>query len=116
MPPTPSPTYERLRDSIAKRMLMSHVHQPLMLMELLGRRSPAPAQDVARRILGEDVTQIDFYAGPNGLDVIRIVAGEALGLALMATRLSRRRRGGCQTIANPDGISAAIKDGVDIDR
>jgi hypothetical protein len=32
-----------------------------MLMELLGRRSPAPAQDVARRILGEDVTQIDYY-------------------------------------------------------
>ena len=61
MPPTPSPTYERLRDTIAKRMRMSHVYQPLMLMELLGRRSPAPAQDVARRILGEDVTQIDDY-------------------------------------------------------
>jgi len=116
MPPTPSPTYERLRHYIAKRMRMSHVDQPLMLMELLGRRSPAPAQDVARRILGEDVTQFDFYVGPNGLDVIRIVAGEALGLALMATRFSRRRRGGCQTIANPDGISAAVKDGVDIDR
>ncbi len=78
--------------------------------------SPALAQDVARRILGEDVTQFDFYAGPNGLDVIRIVAGEALGLALMATRFSRRRWGGCQTIANPDGISAAIKDGIDIYR
>ena len=61
MPPTPSPTYERLRDTIARRMRMSHVYQPLMLMELLGRRSPAPAQDVARRILGEDVTQIEYY-------------------------------------------------------
>ena len=61
MPPTPSPTDERLRDTIAKRMRMSHVDQPLMLMELLARRSPAPAQDVARRILGEDVTQIDDY-------------------------------------------------------
>ena len=61
MPPTPSPTYERLRDYIAKRMRMSDVYQPLMLMELLGRRNPAPAQDVARRILGEDVTQIDYY-------------------------------------------------------
>ena len=27
MPPTPSPTYERLRDFIAKRMRMSHVTQ-----------------------------------------------------------------------------------------
>jgi hypothetical protein len=45
MPPTPSPTststYERLRDYIAKRMRMSHVYQPLMLREVLGRRSPA---------------------------------------------------------------------------
>jgi len=61
MPPTPSPTYERLRETIAKRMRMSHIDQPLMLMELLGRRSPAPAEDVARRILGEDVTQIEVY-------------------------------------------------------
>jgi len=36
IPPTPSPTYERLREYIAKRMRMSHVDQPLMLMELLG--------------------------------------------------------------------------------
>jgi hypothetical protein len=50
MPPTPSPTDERLRDTIAKRMRIGHIYQPLMLMELLGRRSPAPAQDVARRI------------------------------------------------------------------
>jgi hypothetical protein len=28
MPPTPSPTYERLRDFIAKRMRMSHIDQP----------------------------------------------------------------------------------------
>jgi hypothetical protein len=61
MPPTSPPTYERLRHYIAKRMRMSHIYQPLMLMELLGRRSPAPAQVVARRILGEDVTQIDYY-------------------------------------------------------
>jgi hypothetical protein len=30
-------------------MRMSHIDQPLMLMELLGRRSPAPAQ-----VLGGD--------------------------------------------------------------
>jgi len=46
MPPTPSPPYERLRETIAKRMRMSHIYQPLMLMELLGRgfawQQPAP--------------------------------------------------------------------------
>jgi diadenosine tetraphosphate (Ap4A) HIT family hydrolase len=30
-------------------------------LELLGRSSPAPAQDIARRILGEDVTQVEYY-------------------------------------------------------
>jgi hypothetical protein len=32
-------------------MRMSPIDQPLMPMELLGRRSPAPAQDIASRIL-----------------------------------------------------------------
>ncbi len=36
IPPPPSATYQRLRETIAKRMRMSHVYQPLMLMELLG--------------------------------------------------------------------------------
>ena len=57
----PSSAYERLRHTIAERMRMSHEYQPLMLMELLARHSPAPAQDVARRILGEDVTQVEYY-------------------------------------------------------
>ncbi|MFO8237080.1 MAG: hypothetical protein R6U00_02260, partial [Prochlorococcaceae cyanobacterium] len=39
--------YQRLRETIAERMRMSHIDQPLMLMELLGRHT----QDVARRIL-----------------------------------------------------------------
>ncbi|MCP9796803.1 hypothetical protein [Cyanobium sp. Lug-B] len=33
-------------------MRMGPIDQPLMLMELLGRRSPAQPHDVARRILG----------------------------------------------------------------
>ncbi len=52
MPPPPSPAFLRLRAFIAKRMRLRPIDHPLMLMELLGRRSPAPAQDVARRILG----------------------------------------------------------------
>ena len=56
-----SDAFQRLRVYIAERMRMSHIYQPLMLLELLGRHSPAPAQDVARRILGEDVTQIEYY-------------------------------------------------------
>jgi hypothetical protein len=63
MLPPPSTTYQRLRQYIAERMRMSPTDQPLMLLELLGRCSPAPAHDVARRILGEDVTQIRDLSG-----------------------------------------------------
>jgi ATP adenylyltransferase len=80
MPPTPSPTYERLRDTIARRMRMSHIDQPLMLMELLGRRSPAPAQDVARRILGEDATQIDYYTELFKRMVGKVLTGNGITL------------------------------------
>ncbi len=31
MPPHPSPTYERLRDDVTRRMRMSPIDQPLML-------------------------------------------------------------------------------------
>jgi len=54
--PNPSPTDERLRESIAKRMRMSHVVQPLMLMELLKTcscyrtiSSPAKMESLAAR-------------------------------------------------------------------
>ena len=50
MASSPSAAFLRLRHYIAERMRMSPIDQPLMLIELLGRRSPAPAQDVAPRI------------------------------------------------------------------
>jgi len=57
---------------------MSHIYQPLMLMELLGRRSPAPAQDVARRILGEDVTQIEYYTERVKRMVDKVLTGNGI--------------------------------------
>ncbi|MCT0247382.1 hypothetical protein [Synechococcus sp. CS-205] len=47
-------------------------------MELLGRRSPAPAQDIARRILGEDVTQIDYYTERVKRMVGRVLTGNGI--------------------------------------
>ena len=61
MEPARSSAYDRLAAYINQRMRMSHIYQPLMLMELLGRSSPAPAEDIARRILGEDSSQIEYY-------------------------------------------------------
>ena len=73
-----SDAFQRLRTYIAERMRMSHIYQPLMLMELLGRTSPAPAQDVARRILGEDVTQIDYYTERVRRMVVKVLTGNGI--------------------------------------
>ena len=101
MPPHPSATYERIRQCIAKRMRMSHIYQPLMLMELLGRRSPAPAQDGARRILGEDVTRIDYYTER----VKRMV-----GKVLTGNGITRYERGTDDLVGGvAEGFCAAVE-------
>ena len=61
MEPARSGAYDRLTETINRGMRMLHIYQPLMLMELLGRSSPAPAEDIARRILGQDSSQIEYY-------------------------------------------------------
>lgn len=61
MEPARSSSYDRLSEYINRRMRMSHIYQPLMLMELLGRPTPPSAEDIARRILGEDSSQIEYY-------------------------------------------------------
>jgi hypothetical protein len=49
---SPSAAFLHLRAFIVEQMRMSHIYQPLMLIELLGRSNPAPARDVAQRIRG----------------------------------------------------------------
>jgi len=57
MPPHPSPAYERVRHTIAKRMRMSHIYHPLTLMELLG-------QGLARQQLADRHGQEECAQGP----------------------------------------------------
>lgn len=61
MASSPSASFLRLQEFVLHRMRMSHIYQPLMLLELLSRQGPTQVQDIARRILGEDTTQIDYY-------------------------------------------------------
>ena len=90
MPPPPSATYKRLRETIAERMRMGHIYQPLMLMELLGRHT----QDVARRILGSA-----WWAGFtfNGITrcekgTVALVGGEELSDAELDQLLALNRK------------------------
>jgi 5-methylcytosine-specific restriction endonuclease McrA len=40
---------------------MSHVYQPIMMREILKRRGRASREDIARAILSEDKSQIEYY-------------------------------------------------------
>ena len=50
--------YEQLHDFISKRMRMSHVYQPVMLLELLRHRGVASKTEIARALLARDAAQI----------------------------------------------------------
>jgi len=56
-----SHAFGELSHFIRKEMRMSHVYQPVMLMELLKRGSSASTRDIAKAYLVEDISQIEYY-------------------------------------------------------
>ena len=40
---------------------MSHIYQPVMLMELLQNKGTATTQDIAQALLGQDRSQVAYY-------------------------------------------------------
>jgi diadenosine tetraphosphate (Ap4A) HIT family hydrolase/5-methylcytosine-specific restriction endonuclease McrA len=56
-----SQTYLQLARFIGHEMRMSHVYQPVMLRELLRRNGSAAVTDVARALLAEDRSQLEYY-------------------------------------------------------
>jgi diadenosine tetraphosphate (Ap4A) HIT family hydrolase len=51
----------KLKNYIAKKMSMSHIYQPLMLIELLKGNGKASAKNISKSFLSYDETQIDYY-------------------------------------------------------
>ena len=54
--------FEDLVQFIERDMRMSHVYQPVMLRELLDRGGRASRKDIARALLNEDRSQLDYYS------------------------------------------------------
>jgi len=53
--------YRKLSEFITRQMRMSHIYQPVMLMELLGNNGQATSNQIARSLLAEDRSQIEYY-------------------------------------------------------
>jgi ATP adenylyltransferase len=54
--------FDELLQFVERDMRMSHVYQPVMLRELLSRNGRATVADIARALLNEDRSQIEYYS------------------------------------------------------
>jgi ATP adenylyltransferase len=53
--------FQELEDFVSRRMRMNHIYQPIMLMTLLRNGGSASITDIAKQILGNDQSQIEYY-------------------------------------------------------
>ena len=56
-----SKEFENLSDFILNKMKMSHVYQPVMLIEILKNNGSANVRNIARSLLGYDISQVEYY-------------------------------------------------------
>jgi diadenosine tetraphosphate (Ap4A) HIT family hydrolase/5-methylcytosine-specific restriction endonuclease McrA len=73
--------FDELKRFITKDMSMSHIYQPVMLIELLKNNGSATAEDIARVLLNRDPTQIDYY-----IDKVKNMVGKVLANHQITTR------------------------------
>ena len=53
--------FEELQDFIRNKMRMSHIYQPVMLIELLRNNGSATVNQIARSLLDRDISQVEYY-------------------------------------------------------
>ena len=68
-----SEEFKKLSNFIRNQMKMSHIYQPVMLIELLKNRGSASVRDIARALLGYDVSQLEYYE-----DITKKMVGRVL--------------------------------------
>ena len=56
-----SKKFEDLSDFIRNQIRMSHIYQPVMLIELLNNRGSVDISDIAKALLTRDISQVEYY-------------------------------------------------------
>ena len=57
----PSASFEKISDFLLKKMRMSHVYQPVMIRTLLESGGSTSVSEIAKSLLLEDRSQIEYY-------------------------------------------------------
>ena len=65
--------FNEIKQYITEDMSMSHVYQPVMLIELLKNNGMATEEEIASVILNRDPTQLDYY-----IDKVKNMVGKFL--------------------------------------
>lgn len=53
--------FDQLSDFLLNKMRMSHIYQPVMLMELLDEEGSTSVNEIAKALLGYDTSQVEYY-------------------------------------------------------
>jgi ATP adenylyltransferase len=77
--------FEEIKQYITKDMSMSHVYQPLMLIELLKNYGTATEEEIATVILNRDPTQLDYY-----IDKVKNMVGKVLNKNGITTKIKNK--------------------------
>jgi hypothetical protein len=76
--------FAELKDFITSKMRMSHIYQPVMLLELLQSAGTADSGTIAKALLSHDQSQIEYY---------RQITKNMVGKVLTKGRGSEKRQG-----------------------
>lgn len=79
-------TYAELEDFISKKMRMSHIYQPAMLMELMKHGGSVSEEQIGRALLARDTSQVEYYS-----IVTRDMVGRVLRKHGVVTRDSKTK-------------------------
>jgi diadenosine tetraphosphate (Ap4A) HIT family hydrolase len=93
-----SKTYEQLNHFISHEMRMSHVYQPVMLREVLRHKGSASVNNIARTLLSEDRSQIEYYEQ---------ITKNMVGRVLTANRAITEKHGDTYSLKNFSELSQA---------
>ena len=66
--------FQILSDFLTNKMRMSHIYQPVMLMELLSNKGNASVEKIAKQLLIRDPSQIEYYS-----NITKQMPGKVLG-------------------------------------
>lgn len=53
--------FDNLSDFILNQMRMSHIYQPVMLIEILKKNGSASTNEIAKALLSYDISQVEYY-------------------------------------------------------